>query len=174
MPAIADPSDILANVQVAADAAFASGVFEDSIREVFQDFDDPEGIGFMYDEFEKRTVIAIVRFGPLPPLPSPATGEDKVAHFQIVYAVRAEFQGQGRGKRAVAAAVLRLKNELFRRGYKFLCLMAIVGNDNAPSQKLAAATIWPNPSDCIEGVSGLPAKRYLGVFALEPPAAETT
>lgn len=166
MPAIADPLDILPSVQNAVDEIFESGEVADGAGEIFLRNGTAKGIERIYVTFENRFVTSFVKFAPMSPLDPPAAGDEKIAGFQVIYAVPLEFQRQGRAQRSIGAAIQRLKSELSRTNYEYLFLMAIVGDDNVPSQKLAAAVLCPNPTEYIEPDSGLPAKKYSQIFYL--------
>jgi hypothetical protein len=140
--------------------AFANGVL--SLQrgvidpELFIHVDHPNGSTrrFTYVRLDRRTVTALVMFVLVDPLEgSPC--------FQIGYAVPERYRAQGRAKDIVVAAIAELKRGLTGNGVPAFYVEAVVGTDNEPSMRVAAATLSTSPVQITDHVSGLPALQYL-------------
>jgi hypothetical protein len=81
--------------------------------------------------------------------------------FQIGYAVPERYRGRGRAKDIVVAAIAELKRGLTGNAVPAFYIGAVVGTDNEPSMRVAAATISTSPVSITDHVSGLPALHYL-------------
>ena len=155
MPQMTDPFAALESFQ----EAFANGVL--SLQrgvidpELFSHVDHPNGsTRFTYVRLDRRTVTALVMFALVDPLEgSPC--------FQIGYAVPERYRAQGRAKDIVVAAIAELKKGLIGNGVPAFYIEAIVGTDNEPSTRVAAATISTSPVQITDYVSGLPALHYV-------------
>jgi hypothetical protein len=155
MPRMTDPFAALQSFQ----EAFANGAL--SLErgaidpELFIHVDHPNGsTRFTYVRLDHRTVIALVMFALADPLEgSPC--------LQIGYAVPERYRAQGRAKDIVVAAIAELKKGLTGNGVPAFYIEAVVGMDNEPSMRVAAATISTSPVQTTDQVSGLPALHYV-------------
>jgi hypothetical protein len=80
--------------------------------------------------------------------------------FQIGYAVPEAYRRQGRAKTVVSMALAELQHGFSGLG-PALYVEAIVGVDNAPSQRVAEQTLSATSEAITDAVSGLPALRYV-------------
>lgn len=155
MPGLTDPTDGLVSFQEAVlkgEIDLQRGVLD---REIFVHHDQPAGSPrFTYVRLDRKTVTAIVILVAVDPL-------DGSHCFQIGYAVPSAYRNQGRAKDAVQAAVAELWRGMSRNGVRALCIEAIVGRDNEPSKRVAAATLSDSPVEVTDSVSGLPALHYV-------------
>jgi hypothetical protein len=155
MPQMTDPFAALESFQ----EALASGglvLRRGAIDpELFVHVDHPNGFPrFTYVRLDHRTVTALVMFVRVDPLKgSPC--------FQIGYAVPENYRAQGRAKDIVVAAIAELKRGLTANGVPGFYIEAIVGTDNEPSIRVAAATISTSPVQITDHFSGLPALHYV-------------
>jgi hypothetical protein len=156
MPQMTDPFAALEPFQ----QAFANGVL--SLQrgvidpELFVHVDYPDGSTrrLTYVRLDRRTVTALVMFALVDPIEgSPC--------FQIGYAVPERYRAQGRAKDIVVAAIAELKRGLTGNGVPAFYVEAVVGTDNEPSMRVAAATLSTSPVQITDHVSGLPALQYL-------------
>lgn len=123
--------------------------------ELFVYVDHPTGTRrFTYIRLDCRTVTALVMFALAEPL-------EGTPCFQIGYAVPERYRRQGRAKDIVLAAIAELKNGLTRSGVPTFYIEAVVGIDNEPSKRIAAATISTSPVAITDHFSGLPALQYI-------------
>jgi hypothetical protein len=117
--------------------------------------DEPTGsLRFTYVRLDRRTVTALVMFAQVPPLKG-------LPCFQLGVAVPEKYRAQGRAKEIVIAATAELQNGLGRNGVAAFYIEAVVGTDNEPSKRVAAATISANPVPITDKFSGLPALHYV-------------
>lgn len=117
--------------------------------------DQPTGSPrFTYVRLNRRTVTALVMFAQVPPLKG-------LPCFQLGVAVPEKYRAQGRAKEIVTAAIAELQNGLGRNGIAAFYIEAVVGRDNEPSQRVAAATISADPVPITDEFSGLPALHYI-------------
>jgi hypothetical protein len=86
---------------------------------------------------------------------------DKSPCFQIGYAVPEALRGQKKAQEIVAAAIAEMQNGFGRAGIPTFYVEAIVGDDNPPSQHVAAAVLSDQPVAVTDSLSGLPALQYL-------------
>ena len=114
-----------------------------------------------YVTLEKRTVTAFVNLVLVEAI-------EGTPCFQMGYAVPEAYRGQGRAKTIVGMAIAELQCRFSGLG-PALYLEAVVGVDNAASQRVAAQTLSPTPEAITDKVSGLPALRYLRKLDLTPP-----
>lgn len=122
---------------------------------LFVHLDRPNGSPrFTYVRLDRRTVTALVMFV----LDDPLEGSPC---FQIGYAVPERYRAQGRAKDIVVAAIAELKRGLNSNGVPAFYIEAVVGTDNEPSMRVAAATISTSPVRITDHVSGLPALQYV-------------
>jgi hypothetical protein len=156
MPQMTDPFAALESFQ----EAFANGVL--SLQrgvidpELFVHVDYPDGSTrrLTYVRLDRRTVTALVMFALVDPIEgSPC--------FQIGYAVPERYRAQGRAKDIVVAAIAELKKGLTGNGVPAFYIEAVVGTDNEPSTRVAAAIISTSPTQITDHVSGLPALHYV-------------
>lgn len=124
-------------------------------RDLFVHQDEPGGTPRLtYVRLTGQTVTALVVFVLTEPI-------DGVPCFQLGYAVPEVYRSRGMAKATVSAAIAELKNGLGRNGAKPFFIEAIVGSDNAASQKVASETLSVEAEAVKDEVSGLPALRYL-------------
>jgi hypothetical protein len=84
--------------------------------------------------------------------------------FDLGYAVVEKFRQQGRGTELVGAAVKDHIAGMARAGVTKLYVEAVIGVNNAASQRIAERHLGEGREEIIDNVSGLPAYRYaLGV-----------
>ena len=124
---------------------------------LFIHLDAPNGppeIRFTYVRLKGRTVTAMVIFAAQPP-------EKGRPYFAVGYAVPKRFQKQGRAKEILIAAITDMQTGLARNGVSEFYIEAIVGADNLPSRKIAEQIISNEPEATSEGLSGLPAFKYV-------------
>jgi hypothetical protein len=124
---------------------------------LFVHLDAPNGpaeIRFTYVRLKRKTVTAMVMFAAQPP-------EDGKPYFAVGYAVPKRFQKQGRAKDILVAALADMQAGLFRNGVPEFYIEAIVGADNMASRKVAEQVISDKPEAITEGLSGLPAFKYV-------------
>jgi hypothetical protein len=122
---------------------------------LFVHLDRPTGTPrFTYVRLHRRTVTALVMFAQVPPLKG-------LPCFQLGVAVPEKFRAQGRAKEIVTAAIAELQYGLGRNGIPAFYIEAVVGTDNEPSKRVAAATISVDPVPITDEFSGLPALHYL-------------
>jgi len=114
----------------------------------------PPGIRFTYVALKGKTVTAMVIFVAQPP-------EDGKPYFAVGYAVPKRFQKQGRAKDILVAALADMQAGLLRNGVPEFYVEAIVGADNVASRKIAEQVISDKPEAITEGLSGLPAFKYV-------------
>lgn len=125
---------------------------------LFVHLDQPTGSPrFTYVRLDRRTVTALVMFAQVPPLKG-------LPCFQLGVAVPEKYRAQGRAKEIVTAAVAELQNGLGRNGVAAFYIEAVVGTDNEPSKRVAAATISAAPVSITDEFSGLPALYYIRKF----------
>lgn len=150
-----DPTSALKSFQ----EAFANGELRlqrgVSDPELFVHQDHPNGSARLtYVRLDGRTVTAFVEFVLVDSLEgSPC--------FHIGYAVPERYRAQGRAKDIVLAAIAELRRGMTANGVPAFCIEAVVGTDNEPSKRVAAATLSPSPAQIIDQVSGLPALQYV-------------
>lgn len=108
---------------------------------------------FTYVTVEKTTVTAFVNLVLCEPI-------DGTPCFQVGYAVPEAYRRQGRAKAVVSMALAEVQHG-FRGLGPALYVEAIVGVDNVPSQRVAEQAISATPVPITDGVSGLPALRYV-------------
>jgi hypothetical protein len=107
-----------------------------------------------YARLEGRTVTAMAIFTPETPINgAPCVG--------IGYAVPETHRSQGRAKDIVKAAIADMQFGLRRQGHAAFYVEAIVGADNAASRRVAEQIISDTPEPMVDGISGLPAFRYV-------------
>ncbi len=124
---------------------------------LFVHLDAPNGppeIRFTYVRLRGKTVTAMVIFAAQPP-------EDGKPYFAVGYAVPKRFQKQGRAKDILVAALADMQDGLFRNGFPEFYIEAIVGAANVASRKIAEQVISDEPEAITEGLSGLPAFKYV-------------
>jgi hypothetical protein len=114
----------------------------------------PPELRFTYVRLKGKTVTAIAIFAAEPPI-------DGKPSFAVGYAVPKAFQKQGRAKDVLAAAIADMQAGLSRNGFPDFYIEAIVGAGNVASRKIAEQVISDEPEAITEGLSGLPAFRYV-------------
>lgn len=121
---------------------------------LFVRLDKPTGSPrFTYVRLDRRTVTALVMFAQVQPLKG-------LLCFQLGVAVPEKYRAKGRAKEIVTAAIAELQAGLSRSGIPAFYIEAVVGSDNEPSKRVAAATISAAPIPVTDEVSGLPALHY--------------
>jgi hypothetical protein len=107
-----------------------------------------------YARLEGKTVTALAMFTPETPISgTPCVG--------IGYAVPETHRNQGRAKDIIKAAIADMQYGLERQGHSVFYVEAIVGADNLASRRVAEQIISENPEAMVDGISGLPAFRYI-------------
>lgn len=79
----------------------------------------------------------------------------------VGYAVPEDLRGQGRATEILTAVIAELSHGFLKAGQKGLCVEAVVGEDNPASQAVARKVLSDTPSEITDGISGLPALRYV-------------
>lgn len=155
LSAMTDPLDSLVSFQQAFDDRELQRQRGEIDRKLFVHADRPQGeVRLSYAYVHRKTITALaiaVRTEPIEGIPC----------FQLGVAVPEAHRGQGRAKLIVEAAIAEMKNGLARNGIRVFYVEAIVGAHNAPSQRVAAATISDAPKEVTDQFSGLPAYQYL-------------
>jgi hypothetical protein len=124
---------------------------------LFVHLDAPTGppeYRYTYVRLMGKTVTAMVMFVAQRP-------EDGKPYFAVGYAVPNRFQKQGRAKDILVAAIADMQAGLARNRMPEFYIEAIVGADNIASRKVAEQVISNEPEAIIEGLSGLPAFKYV-------------
>lgn len=117
--------------------------------------DQPTGSPrFTYVRLDRRTVTALVMFVQVQPI-------EGLLCFQMGVAVPEKYRAQGRAKEIVTAAIAELQAGFSRSGISAFYIEAVVGTDNEPSKRVAAATISGTPLPITDEFSGLPALHYI-------------
>jgi len=130
--------------------------------DLFFHVDHPNGEQRLtYVRLEGKTVTACVMFALSPPMNGKPC-------FGIGYAVPETYRNQGRAKEAVRAAIAEMRHGLGRAGRTVFYVEAIVGSDNASSQRVAAQVISNTPASVIDKISGLPALQYVRKIVYRP------
>lgn len=114
----------------------------------------PPEYRFTYVRLKGKTVTAMAIFVAQPP-------ENGKPYFTVGYAVPKRFQKQGRAKDVLVAALADMQAGLARNGIPEFYIEAIVGADNVASRKIAEQIISDEPKAIAEGLSGLPALKYV-------------
>jgi hypothetical protein len=114
----------------------------------------PPEYRFTYVRLKGKTVTAMEIFAAQPP-------EDGKPYFAVGYAVPKRFQKQGRAKDILVAAIADMQAGLVRNGIPEFYIEAIVGAGNMASRKVAEQVISNEPEAITEGLSGLPAFKYV-------------
>ena len=117
---------------------------------------------FTLVRLEGKTVTAFVAFA------QDGAIEGKPC-FAIGYAVPEAYRNQGRAREIVKAALAEMQGA-FKRLYPEFYVVAIVGADNKPSQRVAEQVISNTAVSVTDQISGLPAFRY--VRKVEPPTSD--
>lgn len=155
MTRMTDPSDALSSFQqalVASEIALQPGALD---KAIFVHADRPNGYPRLtYVRLQGRTVTALVMYVRIEPI-------DDIPTYAVGYAVPEQFRGQGRAKNIVGASIKELTVGLARNGIGKYYIEAVIGVDNLASQRVAVATITPDPKSIIDSVSQLPALLYL-------------
>ena len=124
---------------------------------LFVHLDTPSGtpeLRSTYVRLKAKTVTAMVMFVAQRP-------EEGKPYFAVGYAVPKRFQKQGRAKDILVAALADMQAGLARNGIPEFYIEAIVGADNVASRKIAEQVISDEPEAVTEGLSGLPAFKYV-------------
>lgn len=155
MPGMTDPTDALTSFQQALLAGEIDLQRGSADRDLYVHADRPNGeLRLSYVRLEGSTVIAFANFVWCDPI----EGEPC---FQIGYAVPLAFRGRGLARDAVTAAIAEMQIGLTRNGIATFHIEAIVGADNAASQRVAQQTISPTATTITDEVSGEPALQYV-------------
>ena len=118
-----------------------------------------------YVRLDGRTVAALVMFTQVQPL-------EGLPCFQMGVAVPETHRRQGRAREIVTAALGELQAGLGRSGVQTFYIEAVVGMENEPSKRVAAATISETPRPITDELSGLQALQY--VRKIEGPETDKT
>ncbi len=124
---------------------------------LFVHLDAPTGppeYRYTYVRLKGKTVTATVMFVAQP-------AEDGKPYFAFGYAVPKRFQKQGRAKDILIAALADMQAGLARNRLPEFYIEAIIGADNIPSRKIAEQVISKEPQAVTEGLSGMPAFKYV-------------
>lgn len=156
MAAMTDPSDALGafQAQLASENLPIRRCVLDA--DLFVLVDEPNGKPrFTYLQLQGRTITALVMLVLVDRI-------EGIPCFQIGYAVPEVYRNQGRAKKAVAAAILELRDGLLTRaGNPAFYVEAIISEDNTASRHVAAATISVDPVPVTDSPSGKPAFQYV-------------
>lgn len=150
-----DPSEALTSFQ----QAFLEGELDlqrgQIDKSLFVHVDHPNGSPrFTYVRIEGETVTALVVFAIVDPI-------DGVPCLQVGCAVPEAHRRKGLAKSTMAAGIAELKQGLGRNGISTFYVEAVVGLDNEPSKRVAAAILANHPSNITDDVSSLPALHYV-------------
>lgn len=122
---------------------------------MFAHMDRPIGeTRLSYARMDGRTMVALVQFIPCDPIEGDPC-------FNIGWAVEETHRGQGKAREVVLAALREMRNGFTRAGMNAFWVVAIVGEDNITSQKLAERVISPPASKSTDKNSGDPIVQYL-------------
>ncbi len=91
---------------------------------------------------------------------APAEAYRGLRCFAVGCATPEAYQGQGRAKEVLRAAIAEMKHQLSKYGVKAFYLDACIGVENIPSQRLAEAVFGTKGKPCIDGHSREPALQY--------------
>lgn len=114
---------------------------------------------FIYLAIEDGRITALAMLAMVDPVKG-------VPCFQLGVAVPDALRGQGRAKRIVRSALAELKHGSAKNNVPRICVEAVVGTDNIPSQKVASDCLSRDPILITDQVSGLPALHYTTQFEL--------
>jgi hypothetical protein len=107
-----------------------------------------------YARLEGNTVTALVMFTPEKPIKGiPCAG--------IGYATPEAYRNQGRAKEIIMAAIADMQYGLGLQGLSAFYVEAIIGADSMASRRVAEQLISDAPEAMTDGLSGLPAFRYI-------------
>ena len=124
-------------------------------REMLVHMDRPNGeTRLTYARVSGRTVVVLIQFIPSDPYESEPC-------FNVGWAVAEAYQGQGRAREAVVAALKEMRNGFTRAGMKAFWVEAIVGKDNVASQRLAEKVLSAPIKKSADSFSGDPIVQYL-------------
>jgi len=150
-----DVSSALKSFQQALAANAISIQKGDLDQQMLVHMDRPNGENRLtYAKMTGPTVVALIQFVPCDPY------EGEVC-FNVGWAVAEAYQGQGRAREAVTAALKELRNGLNRSGMKSFWVEAIVGEDNVASQRLAEKVLSKPVKKSTDSFSGDPIVQYL-------------
>ncbi|WP_167811285.1 GNAT family N-acetyltransferase [Ralstonia pseudosolanacearum] len=155
MPQMADPSHALKSFQDELHLGTVNSKQGELDRDLFVYLDHPGGEPrFTYVRLDGKLVTALMMFAVVEPIRG-------IPCFQIGYAVAEQYRNQGRAKDAVVAAIGEMRNGFGRAGIPRFFVEAIVGADNAASNRVAAGVISAMPTSMTDEYSGHPALQYL-------------
>jgi RimJ/RimL family protein N-acetyltransferase len=150
-----DPTDTLEAFQKALDEGVLSPQRCELDREMYVHLDQPNGDPrFTYVRVEGRTVTALGVFVVVEPI-------DGVACFQLGYAVPPASRGRGFAAGLVLAAIAEMRHGFARARVERFCIEAVVGADNAASQRVAEKIGFGKGKGMIDKLSGKPALQYV-------------
>ncbi|MCX4149928.1 MULTISPECIES: GNAT family N-acetyltransferase [Paraburkholderia] len=154
-PRMTDPTDTLKAFQ----NALRDGLFTpercELDRELFVHLDHPNGKPrFTYVRLEGETVTSLGVFVVVEPI-------EGVACFHLGYAVPPVYRGHGFASDLVLAAIGEMRHGFGRAGVKNFCIEAVVGADNAASQRVAEKIGFGEPKEITDQVRGKPALQYV-------------
>lgn len=157
MAALTDPTPAM----VSFERAVRDGAIQvqkaalDSVVVFYADEVPSGAIRFSYARMNGPSVVAFANFVS-------AGYMNRIPVFQIGIAVPEAERGKGRAKHIMAAGMAELKHGFSRAhpGAEFY-VEAVVGLDNLPSQRVAAAVLSVEPKPITDKVSGMPALHYI-------------
>lgn len=155
MARMTDPADGMVSFQEGFSRGML-GVQQGTLdRDLYLYSDQQLGVRrFVYIRRSGLTVTAYVVFVPIEPV-------DQLPCFALGYAVPSDLRRQGLATSTVRSAIAELKHGLLRAlGHAFY-IEAVVGEENSASRSVAARAFGSEGEQIIDGVSGLPALRYL-------------
>ena len=153
LPEMTDPTTALDGFQLAllSGIELKRGVLH---KDLYVYVDHPQGeTRFTFVTLEGKTVSSFVEFVSGQPIKG-------TQNFSIGYAVPEAYRKQGRGKKAVEAAIAEMRHVLGQYVMPFY-IEAIVGEENTASRRIAEQLISDSPVKMKDGISGLPAFRYV-------------
>ncbi|MBN3760763.1 GNAT family protein [Burkholderia sp. Ac-20365] len=150
-----DPTDTLTAFQEALRDGLLTPERCKLDRELFVHLDHPNGKPrFTYVRLDGKTVTSLGVFVVVEPI-------EGVACFQLGYAVPPVYRGHGSASDLVLAAIAEMQHGFGRAGVKSFCIEAIVGADNAVSQRVAEKIGLGEPQKITDQFSGKPALQYV-------------
>lgn len=124
-------------------------------REMLVHMDRPNGeTRLTYARVSGRTVVVLIQFIPCDPY-------EREPCFNVGWAVAEAYQGQGKAREAVVAALKEMRNGFARAGIEAFWVEAIIGEDNVASQRLAEAVLSVPVNRALDSFSGDPIVQYL-------------
>lgn len=154
-PRMTDPTDTLRAFQDALRDGLLAPERCELDRDLFVHLDHPNGKPrFTYVRLEGETVTSLGVFVVVEPI-------EGVACLHVGYAVPPAYRGHGFASDLVLAAITEMRHGFGRAGVKKFCIEAVVGTDNAVSQRVAEKIGFGEPKEITDEVSGKPALQYV-------------